>query len=81
MLFDAYSDAFKDLNGFRPRGALAERFLNAPESEQDRLLQQVYADLRAELEREAAQRDAFKAKLSALGLDPERFSYLWDEPV
>lgn len=77
MLFDAFSDTYKDLTGVRPRGRSAERFLSATEAEQEQMLSQLYEELEAELAHEREQRAAFAAKLTALGLEPTKYDYLW----
>lgn len=77
--FSAYSDAFKDLYGFRPRGRVAELFLGATEAEQTEMLEQVYADLAEELERERKAKAEFLEKVAACGLDPVKYAYLWEE--
>ena len=43
--FDVYSDTFKDVNGFRPRGRLADRFLKATLAEQDAMLEALFDEI------------------------------------
>ena len=48
-LVDAYSDGYKDLNGFRPRNVA---LFEGPIEDLRAAVKRVYADLEAELERE-----------------------------
>ena len=78
--FDAYSDAFKDWHGFRPRGGLAAAFLALDPAGQTAAIDAAHEGWRLETAREASRREAdrvtFRAKVAALGLDPDKYMHL-----
>lgn len=59
-LVDAYSDGYKDLNGFRPRDPW---MWTCPIEELRAAVERVYADLRAEIEREREEAEAHRIEV------------------
>lgn len=76
-----HSDLFKDLNGFRPRywtsGDIAANPMMVLRNA-EACIKCVSADLSRVLERERTEREAFNAKVSALGLEPSKYSRLFE---
>lgn len=75
-----HSDLYKDLNGFRPRrnwmgeGESLLSVLRRIEAS----IETLSADLKAEIAREREEREVFNAKVAGLGLDPAKFSRLFE---
>ena len=66
-LFDIFSDLYKDVNGFRPRGMTATRFMALSQEEAEKELDQLGEDLeRVMLEEQEAQLHATLAFLEAM---------------
>lgn len=76
-----HSDLYKDVYGVRPRfqwmreGDSLVSVLRRIESS----IAALSADLREQLARERAEREAFNAKVSALGLDPAKYARLFED--
>ncbi|MGE3483448.1 MAG: hypothetical protein AB7L09_01825 [Nitrospira sp.] len=65
-----YSDLYKELRGFRPRHAFATL------ADASAALAVLYAEQAAEGQRREAERGAFRVKLAALGLNPDKYMHL-----
>lgn len=80
--FGFFSDLYKDVYGFRPRGHFTnEDIANDPKGTLRRLdaaIESLSQELREQLDRERAEREVFNAKVSDLGLDPAKFSRLFE---
>jgi hypothetical protein len=70
-----YSDLHKEIHNVRARPAYWHGEAITPETAQ-RKLDALYASQEREREREAQEREAFRAKVAALGLDPAAYMHL-----
>lgn len=75
-LFSEYSDAFKMVNGFRPRGSLAALFLAKSHEAMADAIEALYAEHEAGETRAREELLAFRAKVEAVGLDPDDYMHL-----
>ena len=73
-----YSDLFKDVYGYRPRGSTWDRFQGLSSEDKDREMDDLCEELERELNREREERLAFAEKVRSLGLDPSKYLHLLD---
>lgn len=72
-LMGIYSDMFKDINGFRPRGMIWERAADMDVEELKAEMQRMSDEIGEIVEREQAYRKAYFANVDAAKADPNGF--------
>lgn len=77
-LLGIYSDMYKDLNGFRPRGGAFDHVNDMDVEELKALMHRMSDMIGEQIDRERAYRDAYKAELAAAEASPRGFVWKGD---
>lgn len=73
-----HSDMYKDRHGFRPRLGVNWAHVAEDPAKFEGYVREKIAEMERADARKAEEREAFRAKVRALGLDPERYMALAD---